>query len=133
MNRLRGEVPITIGKKKMILIYDYEALELLRTEFGEHGHARLIAATSSLDVKTLSKGIEIGLQAKQPGEITAEQIMKTSPAFKEMQEAVYEAFMCAFYGANGMPEENPRMRPIDRMKKMLNRLFGRSAKRSDAV
>lgn len=131
MNRYRGEVPVVIGKREMILVYDYNALALLREEFGDHGHTRLMAATANLDVEALAKGAEIGLQAKQPGEMNAEQIMKLSPVIQELQEAVYESLIAAFYGPGGIPEENPPTGLRNWWKKKWNQLFRLWGKHSD--
>ena len=115
MNKYRGQVPIQIDGKDLILQFDMNAIAELNEEFGDQGHMVLMAATGSSAMKDLAFGVAAGLQRNHPGEYTAEMILEITPPIKPLQEAVYEALQSAWHGPAGPPEEVDDVDPPKRL------------------
>jgi len=127
MNKYRGQVPIELDGKELILQYDLDSLAVLNSKLGDQGHMKLMAATSSCDVDVLALGISIGLERNHPGEYSPESIKAISPpvVVAVMQDAVYEALIAAWHGPGGVPDENPQMRLKDQAIDWWTRLVRR--------
>ncbi len=133
MNRYRGQVPLRLEGREAIIHFDFNALAALKEKWGLDGHSKLMTATAGLDLEVLVDGLVIGLERHQPGKYDAARIKAIDPPWRLVQEAVYEALEAAWYGEEGPPEENPRMRLWNRIGWWWTRLFRRGKRPSGAA
>lgn len=92
-NKYTGEVPLNIGDKKGVLVYDWNALALVRSNLTQQEMDNL----AQLHPEKLALLTAAGFKKKNP-EITAEVIMEISPPIMELANAVDRALLFAYHG-----------------------------------
>ena len=127
INVYRGEVPLVLDGKSVIVKFDYDSLAILGRRYGDLAADRLQKSTGNLDTSTLLNGLVIGLERHQPGIYSVDKIkaMVPMPPLDKLQEVVFEALMASHYGAAGPPQENPIKRLMIWFKVWWIELFGR--------
>jgi hypothetical protein len=93
-NKYTGAVSVDFGKVKGELVYDWNALATVKTEFKDEQIATLYSATP----KQIARLLEIGFQKKNP-EITADLIMEESPPMLQLAGLIDKAILYAHWGA----------------------------------
>lgn len=122
-NAYSGETGLTIGDAPVVLVYDWEALAVVKTQLGKDGLSR---ALDGVDFDALAAVLAAGLARHNP-EWTAERIKAESPPVMPTIKVVTEALDAAYWGPNGAPEEtdeNPQKPTLrTRLKGLWRRLF----------
>lgn len=99
-NKYTGEFTVKIGKTDYSLVYDWEALGQIQTEFGSNAVGDIFSSTPQVVAQILA----IGLKKKHP-EMSAEKIISISPPIKLMAKAIDTAILYANWG----PDEAERI------------------------
>lgn len=115
-NGHRGEVSLEIRDKTYVLAYDYEALNELRTQFGNGFDSKFLQAASSWNVETVVVYLHIamrganrvrktlGLEPVNP-DMMEQELIQLSPPLIPMIEAIGKAMNMLLYGRSEPPEE----------------------------
>lgn len=102
VNRERGEVPLLLRDRWIILRMDYDAVVKLNEVLGDDFNRRLGEATRSYDVEVISRSVTILAQRHQPG-MTVEAVREASPAYYEAINAVGACLNAFMWGAAEPP------------------------------
>lgn len=119
MNKITGTVDVQIDGQVYPLRYTWECLAAIEDAHGSNPNL--------FDVETVASVAAIGFQATHP-ELTAGHIKELSPPLLPFAKRVQQALEFAYFGPEGMPEE-------EEVKKKLTRrigLFSRIARRLKA-
>ena len=105
-NKYTGEVPFKVGEKDGTLVYDYNALAVVKSQITQAELDNL----AQLAPDKLAIMAAAGFQKKSP-DITAEYIMDKSPPIMALATAIDRALLFAYHGP-----ENARkiLEPIDK-------------------
>lgn len=103
MNPYRGEVRIQFNGKPQKLVYDWEAMAALATEFGEDWYAQW-GQKFGKDWEFTAKFIAIGLSRHLP-DITHAKVLKASPAVIPTLQAAAKALNLGMYGQETVPKD----------------------------
>lgn len=104
-NKYTGEVPLKVGDKQGILVFDYAALALVRSQISQNEMDNL----AQLSPDKLAIMAACGFKKKSP-DITADFIMEQSPPIMTLATAIDRALLFAYHG----PEEARKiLEPID--------------------
>jgi len=93
-NKFTGVVPLEFGGKEYKIVFDWEALALLKSEFSQEEQSKLFTQQNP---HVLAKVLVFGLKRHHP-EVTAEQILKASPPFLKVVSALDRALRWAYFG-----------------------------------
>lgn len=94
-NSYTGEVAVNIGGKPYKLLFDWAAIAKLHTKFGAENMEGLVRQSNISD---LAEIVAIGLERHHP-EMSADDVMKASPAILEVQASLDWALSVAYLGA----------------------------------
>lgn len=105
-NKYTGEVPCKIGDKNGVLVFDYAALAIVRSQITQEELSNL----AQLAPDKLAIMAAAGFKKKNP-DITADYIMEQSPPIMELATAIDRALLSAYHG----PERARQiLEPIDK-------------------
>jgi hypothetical protein len=107
-----------------VLVFDWRALSIIRSEIGQGG---LEHAMTGTDLEMLAKVISAGLRRNHGEEWPAEKIMELSPPLLPAVKAIETAINLAYWGPKGVPdipEENPPNPPKTRLQRLWRQLTG---------
>ena len=120
MNKYIGTTPIDIEGQQLTLAFTWDAIARVREELGDDGQAKALAG----DLEALSVLVAIGL-SKHHGDWTADKVRVISPPVYPTTNAVEVALTAAYFGPNGVPEdqepENPKVPLLTRLKRLWQR------------
>lgn len=104
-NKYTGEVPLKIGDKQGILVFDYAALGAVRSQISQAEMDNL----AQMPPDKLAIMAACGFKKKSP-DITLEYIMEQSPPIMALATAIDRALLFAYHG----PEDARKiLEPID--------------------
>lgn len=92
-NKYTGEIPLKIGEKNGILVFDWRALAAIKSKFS-HEQLGLLTEQSPA---VLAEMLVMGFQ-KHSKDITFDDVMDASPAIAEMVAAIDTALLFAYQG-----------------------------------
>lgn len=107
-NKYTGEVPLKIGDVQGTLVYDWEAISIMRSTLDDKDLENLV----QVDPKKLAIVAAAGFKRHNP-ELTAEVIIKHSPPIMEVAEAIDRALL---FGLHGPENARKILEPLDKMK-----------------
>lgn len=118
-NPYRGEITVPgLG----VLIYNWDAVAQLVAALGSDFDAKITAAATATDIKTIALAVAVGT-----GKTVAE-VMTASPPYVPTAMAVIAALNVAFNGVKGAPpvaDANPPRSTASRLISSLRRALGR--------
>lgn len=100
-NKYTAEVSIEISGKKHTIVYDWDALATLRSEYKPDIVHDLFKYQKP---DLLAEILAIGLKRHHP-QMTAKKIKDASPPFIATVDAIDRALTYAYFGADGPPKE----------------------------
>ena len=101
------------------LRFQWEALGELRSKFGPAFQDRVNEAMVSLDFDVIALALSLGCS----GAVTAEQVKANPPAIVPALNALQAAFVAAYHGPDGPPEE--RKRPLAVVRRALRTILSK--------
>lgn len=105
-NKYTGEVPLKVGDKDGILVYDWAALAVIKSNTTQAEIGNL----AQMHPEKLALVMAAGFKKKNP-DITVEYIMANSPPIMDAAQAVDRALLFAYHG----PEEARKiLEPLDK-------------------
>ena len=100
-NRFKGEVTVNgVG----VLVYDWDAIGRLVDALGADFDTKISEAATALDMKIIATALSIGAG------VSVDDVMRASPPIRQAMDAINTAFILAFHGHTGVPQnatENP--------------------------
>jgi len=102
-NKYTGEVDVMIGKRKCVLVFDFEAIAALHTVYESDLKGGLLDVGKITDLKKLAAIMAVGLQKHQLG-ITAAEVMAAPPPLVTMRRAMDTAIAYTYFGPDIMAE-----------------------------
>lgn len=136
VNAHKGQVSLKLGRRNVVVAYDWNALATLRNELGADYLDALANAADTTDLDVLAKALSIGLEKHQPGDYPAERIAEMSPPIVRVVGAINQALNAANWGADGPPETDDTPAEaggVNPPETWLRRLFGLPAKPASSL
>lgn len=114
-NKYTGEVAVQIGKRNCILVFDWDAVSALHTQYEADLKGGLLDATKINDPKKLADIMAIGLQRHQPG-MTGADVCAASPPLLLMKKQLDSAIAFAYFGPDLMAEVEKGFEKLSKIK-----------------
>lgn len=120
LNKYTGEVPLDIHGIKYKLVYDWQALAVLKSNFTDEQIDEIIQGKK---VEGLDKVLECGLM-KHHSDIDADEILRLSPALVPTLQSLSEAIAYSYFGYEDAEKKSQKKTPIlTRMLVKLSKLL----------
>lgn len=117
VNKYNGEVPVNIGGKAYTLVYDWNAVALIQSEYGKEAITAMLA---QVQPDKMAKILLAGLNRHHP-DITAEDIIKASPPILPTVEAIDTALQYAYFGPDDNKEAEGQKKKLSFIMRLLKR------------
>ena len=121
-NQFTGDVDLQMGGKSLKVHFDWDAVGMLQTEFGEEFDEVVTLASVKYHLPVLAKVLSVGLELHHPGKYSPESIMKMSPPVILVIDTIDKALSYAFNGGMEGSEEkssDPKNPILRYLKKIL--------------
>lgn len=111
-NKHKGEVELNINGKKYLVVYDWNAIAKMQSEYSNEIIAGLL---SNLRPDILANVLCFGLEKHHP-DVKVEDIMAASPPLFEIAKVIDEALALAYFGPEGRQadkgdKKSPKAKP----------------------